>query len=443
MYNNLSDHRYRIVFPGGEIVYEPLRGLITDPIKKQSVSLPSRRKFSVFSEQPGSGKFHINDFSPICLTIYPSHHCNLNCTYCYIPKKDTYPNAFIEPAMVKSGAQLVASNCIKRKLPFVAGFHGGNEPLLHPDKLEKYIEICESVARDSHLKFLPFCTTNGVISKDTAYWAAKRFYGITLSWDGPRDIHDAFRKDSSNNKTGQHVERTARIFAEQKCNTDTFLIRCTITSLSVAKMEDITKYFHGFGAKLIEFYPVFRNRELTFPDELIPDSHTFVYNFLKARNYGNSNGIKVMFSGSRLKDFHNRYCMILQDNLTITPDGFLTNCYYCTQNYDNTDNLYIYGKFNRKTNQLEFNNEKMNVLNKIYDSEINECLHCFNQFHCSHGCPDLCPMTGHYNIFTKPDCIREKWLGMAAILEEAGYLKQFKTKSAFLNFFQRIDYQEL
>ena len=443
MDNNSHSHRYQIIFQGGEIIYEPLKSQIIVNGKKQALFLLPKKKLSLFSGRLGIRDAHISDFNPICLTIYASHHCNLDCTYCYIPKKETYPNEFIDLSVVESGAKIVANNCVKQKIPFTVGFHGGNEPLLHPEKLEKYLAICNSVAIDNDLKFLPFCTTNGVISEDTAYWAAKKFYGISLSWDGPAEIHDAFRKDISNNKTSQHVERTARIFAEHKKNSDIFIIRCTVTSLSVDKMEEIARYFHGIGAKIVVFYPVFRNRDHPFSDKLIPEPQTFVYNFHKARKYGLANGLKVIFSGSRLKDFHNRFCSILQDNLTITPDGFLTNCFHHTQNYDNQDNLFLYGKFNTETNQLEYDRKKMKEIIKIYNSELNECTHCFNQFHCSHGCPDICSMTDHYSNIQQPDCIKEKWLGLAAILEKAGYIKEFKTKSEFIDFFQNITCHEL
>ena len=146
MINKLPNPEYLIKFPGGEILYQPLEGIILDLKKKQTLFLSQRREFSVLSKVLKKELVQGSDFNPVCLTVYPSHHCNLNCTYCYIPNKETYPDEFIDPAVVESGARIVAENCKRRNLPFVVGFHGGNEPLLHPEKLEEYLTIIKSEA---------------------------------------------------------------------------------------------------------------------------------------------------------------------------------------------------------------------------------------------------------------------------------------------------------
>ncbi|MBN2215677.1 MAG: hypothetical protein JW723_15720 [Bacteroidales bacterium] len=439
----LPDHRYQISFPGGNLIYQPLEGLIIDTVKNRSFLIRNKRTFSIIQSKPEREEKSVSDFKPVCLTIYASHQCNMNCTYCYIAGKDAYPDEFIDPVVVKSAAGIVAKNCKDRELPFVVGFHGGNEPLLHPEKLEDYLSICESVADKYKLKLISSCTTNGVISEDTAQWAVKRFSRIALSWDGPPAFHDIYRKDCSNNPTCNKVEKTARIFSDMKKETGGFIIRCTITSLSVDKMPELTGYFYQAGVKIVEFYPVFMNRGQTFSDELIPEQYTFVYHFLKARRYGLARGMKVLFAGSRLHDFHNRYCMILQDNLTVTPDGYLTNCYHHTQNYSNRDNLYFYGRFDESTRVMEFNLPKWNSILKKYETELSVCVNCFNQFHCSHGCPDICPFEDNYNIDIQPDCIKEKWLGLAAVLERTGYLRDFENKEDFFDFFQNISSRRL
>ena len=180
-------------------------------------------------------------------------------------------------------------------MPFVAGFHGGNEPLLYPGELERYLEICRNVARKYDLEFQSYCTTNGVIPESTARWAAANFYGITLSWDGPPEIHDAYRRDKYHKITSKRVERTARIFTEMKGVSGNFKIRCTVTSLSAGKLEEIVRYFKTAGTGIVEFYPLFQNKDRTLPRELIPDPALFVWSFLKARVYGSLNGIRTFF----------------------------------------------------------------------------------------------------------------------------------------------------
>jgi len=384
-----------------------------------------------------------DDYKPNCLTIYPSHQCNLNCTYCYIPQKEIYPDEYIRPEIVESGARIVADNCMKRKLSFVVGFHGGNEPLLHQEKIEEYLTICRKVAVEHNLKFIPHCTTNGVIPEETAKWASKSFSRMTLSCDGPPDLNDAYRKDRNNNPTSHLVEGNARIFSQSLNGKDRFLIRCTISSLSVERMVEIVRYFQTWGVKVIEFYPVFRSKTPTFPDDLIPDSRLFVYHFMKAKHYGMQNGMKILFPGTRVYDFHSRFCMLLQDNLTLTPDGYITNCYHCTQNYSGEENALLYGKYCNSDHVLELDKEKINGLYKIYINELLECKTCFNQFHCSHGCPEICPFEERYTNTINPDCDMEKWISLAFIINQAGYIKEFEGTTECSDFFENVKYWKI
>jgi len=438
-----TDNRFRIVFPGGEIIYRPSEGIITDMLRKRSISLPGKRNFSLFSAARDKKEFRANDYKPVCLTIYTSHICNLNCSYCYIPGKGKYSQEFIDPAVVKAGAELIANNCKEKDLPFIAGFHGGNEPLLYPSLVGNYLNICKSEATRNNLDFLSFCTTNGVIPESTAIWAAENFHGITISWDGPPEIHDAYRKDRSDEPTCKRVEKSAGIFSRLKKTHGIFRIRCTVTRQSVEKLEEITRYFSKAGVKNVEFYPVFQNNDHILPPEIFTDPVKFVYFFLRARSYGMKNGMDISFSGARLNEYHNRFCMILQDNLTVTPDGYITNCYYHTHKWGQEDDLFFYGKYNSIKKTLEFDHEIIDKLIDKYSKDPVVCSECFNQFHCSHGCPDICPFNDQYNITLKPDCLREKWLGLAWILENAGYLKDFYNEAEFADYFHHITFERI
>jgi uncharacterized protein len=443
MKKSVKLHQYEIIFQGGKIVYQPLDGRIIDLIKKRTIDLPAKRKISLHINTNKKRDPAVSEFRPVCLTIYASHQCNLNCTYCYIPDKELYPIRFIEPTMVEAGAQFVAKNCKERNLPFILGFHGGNEPLLHPGKIESFIQICKTIARTNNLEFLSFCTTNGVIPESTAKWAAERFHGISLSWDGPSELHDAYRKDKLKVNTSLHVERSAGIFTELMRSPKMLKTRCTITSSSVERMEELTSYFGKARFKSIEFYPVFENNDRQLPQELIPDPGKFVYYFLKAKSFGDAHGIRVSFSGSRITDYHGRYCMVLQDNLTITPDGYLTNCFYHTQNYKKQYNPFFYGKCLTDKIQLHIESMKLYQTFKVAVSRLTECLDCFNRYHCSQGCPSVCPFEKNYHESVIPGCTKEKWLGLAAILEFAGYLKPFGDESAFFDFFSNISYTRI
>jgi hypothetical protein len=83
-----------------------------------------------------------------------------------------------------------------------------------------------------------------------------------------------------------------------------------------------------------------------------------------------------------------------------------------------------------------------NILTMI-DAGPSTCSDCFNQFHCSLGCPDVCPFDDQFHPDIRPDCIKEKWLGLAGLLELSGHLTPFASESDFLDFFHRISSQRM
>jgi hypothetical protein len=174
-----------------------------------------------------------------------------------------------------------------------------------------------------------------------------------------------------------------------------------------------------------------------------PDPEKFVYHFLRARSYGEANGMRVSFSGARINDIHNRYCMILQDNLTATPDGYLTNCFYHTQNCNHEDSQFLYGRYSTSSKNLEVDHVRLDMILKEYGPGLSVCSDCFNQFHCSMGCPEICPFKDQYHEDLQPDCIKEKWLGVAGLLEKAGLLGEFTTESAFLEYFHNLTFERI
>lgn len=440
---NKAFHHYRIMFPDGEIIYSPLEGQILNTSTRDKIRIDSQSRFGYNAAYMEDRTFRYPEFKPNCLTIYSSHQCNLNCGYCYIPLKDTYPNELIKLEFVEEGAKTVAGNCRIRKTPFILGFHGGNEPLLNPEFLNSCISICERESASNGVELLPFCTTNGMVSEEVIQWAAKRFYGITVSWDGPPDIHNHYRRDKNNSDTYEQVLKSVKILMGQQSSREQVLIRCTITSNSVDRMEEITRFFSRYGIKTIEFFPVFQNKLNLLEGSVIPDAEAFVFSFLRAKKAARSLGVQVLYSGSRIFDFHNRFCGILQDNLTLTPDGCLTNCYHHTLLDHQEMFPFFYGNFNQSEGVIAFNEEVFQRISDSYRKELYACRNCFNQFHCSHACPQLCPFEEGYQVTLQPACKKEVWISLAALLELSNCLPSFHDKAECSEFFKHISITSL
>jgi uncharacterized protein len=97
--------------------------------------------------------------------------------------------------------------------------------------------------------------TNGILLDDA--WC--RFFHennflIGLSMDGPRELHDHYRKDKGGKGTFDRVLAAARLLQAHKVE---FNILCTVNSKNAARPLDVYRFFRDeLGAHYIQFIPI-------------------------------------------------------------------------------------------------------------------------------------------------------------------------------------------
>lgn len=401
------------------LAYDPINGAIENLHSSDSTKL-GQRKHNPFFMAPNFSQPSIQaKFKPNCLSLFTSNTCNLACRYCYSPDKETLPNDHINLSAVKAAAKWVAQNCASQHLPFVLGFHGGNEPLLNPELITECTEICRTEAKKQNLKLLTFCTTNGVISEETALWAAQTFYGLRLSWDGPPEIQNKHRIKRNGNSTSEQVENSAKIFLNPENGLQELIVRTTITKDSVDSMPEIIAYFSKRGVRYVDVYPVFQDLNHSYNQNFTPKAGAFVRGFIQAKTVAKQHHLNMLFAGSRLTDFHDKHCLIFQNNLAITPDGYLTACLLATHNKNNQHEKFIYGYYDETLDRLVIDWETLARMYRVLLKPYGQCQGCFNLNHCAKHCPAQCPLQMNAESDAKIECKIEKWIGLYNILEAA------------------------
>jgi uncharacterized protein len=407
---------FRIVWKKDVLDYFPLTGEIRVADKEQggvrSVYLRRSKKGAASSGNTSS------EFKPFCLTFYLGHGCNLDCTYCYVADKATLPRFSINDDAIRRASQAVASNAAERNKPMVVGFHGGTEPLMQPALIQHILEICAAAAKEHPVAMIRHTTTNGVIPADVALWAAQTFEAITLSWDGPADIHDRYRLTVDGGATHARTQATAAIFTGPESRIGQLKVRATVSKYGVSRLVEIVRYFHRAGIRRAEFYPIFTTAKDDSLLQMSPAREEFVGNFLAARRWGQSNGMEVIYAGTRLEDLHDKFCTIFQDNLTITPDGALTACFKRTHNRNAENDRWMIGAIDGQDSQPVVSQRRVVGLNVLLGAPWPQCRECFNRFHCAKGCPDVCPISDPAEKTF--DCTIEKSIGLANLLTAAG-----------------------
>ena len=431
----MCERTYQIEHDDFLIKYDPLAGTVSE--MKGTTVVTRAQKTPRYNHRniDASRGSPVGTFKPNCLTIYPNHKCNLSCDYCYASSRRNLPQKDIAKAAVHAAAEFVAGNCRKTGRPLVLGFHGGNEPLLSRTLVDACIACCKKVADEHNLQMFCFCTTNGVVDRATAEWAGRTFHGITLSWDGSQATHDRHRRDRNNRPTFDVVKGTADVF--RKMNVPQLTVRVTVTSDSVSRLCTTTQYFGDLGFNTVQAYPVFPDGKGCLDKELAVDPADFVFNFLKARTWARGRNMKLLFSGTRWDDYHDRFCMLNQDNLTMTPDGFVTACFLATHNFEGENDRYMYGRYDASKDELSIDWQKLGDLSDSINRTNFQCDNCFNQYHCAKNCPSICPLSAS-ELESEFDCTIFKWIGLANIIEAARHVLNPNTREECMEYFKRV-----
>lgn len=129
---------------------------------------------------------------PFELTLVVTHHCNLNCIYCYEHNKTNKKRMSFTIAQNTLQHYLTTGTYDEIRIGFIGG-----EPLLEFDLIK---DICEWVWSNKwNKKFIFYATTNGTImTSEMRNWFTnhRQYFWLTLSLDGTRETHNRNRCNS-------------------------------------------------------------------------------------------------------------------------------------------------------------------------------------------------------------------------------------------------------
>jgi uncharacterized protein len=337
-------------------------------------------------------------FSPECLTLYMNNECNLRCVYCYTDASQG-PASRLDLETVVAAAEMVAENCRRKDIPFYVVIHGGGEPTLQLERIDRVMACLEAVAARHEVQLFRYIATNGVLPEGKAHWLARRFDLIGLSCDGPAAIHDSQRAGRDGRGTLHLLERTAHVLQEEGCRLH---VRATITRASLHRQTEIADYIcQKFLPEEIHFEPVYRCGKVKAAECLsVEHADTFVSHFLKARSVAQGNSVPLLSSGTRPGSLHGPYCNLFRHVINLVPgdgvEGFTsaiaTACFKLTSAAQVQETGAAIGALDRGTGRFEIDDRRIQALFPQLSAIMPECRSCFNRYHCAGECPDRCPL---------------------------------------------------
>jgi uncharacterized protein len=181
--------------------------------------------------------------------------CNLNCAYCFFLKKeglylgsDFRMSDEVHEAYIK---QLFEAHHVPQ---VTVAWQGGEPTLMGLDFFRRSVELQKKYAKPGTRIENTF-QTNGILLNDE--WC--QFFGennflIGLSLDGPKELHDFYRKDKAGNGTFDRVMRAAKLLQKHKVE---FNILCTVNSKNADHPLDVYRFFRDqLGTHYIQFIPI-------------------------------------------------------------------------------------------------------------------------------------------------------------------------------------------
>lgn len=329
-------------------------------------------------------------FEPVCLTIYPGSQCNLRCTYCYASPSRARAQR-LDSSAIRTAGEYVIANCLKRGVPFTTVFHGGGEPGLFRDLIDRALDELGETAAAEGVAIFRYVATNGVLPAARARWLAQRFDTVGLSCDGPERFQSVQRPTWSGGSTTPCVERTAKVVRSQGTPLH---VRVTITSRTLLHQGEITQYLcERLRPDEIHIEPLYVGGRAGSRASLLPEqATTFVDGFVQARGVAAAFGIPVQTSGSRLSEIHGPYCNVLRDVLQVVPGGVATTCFKTGNAAEAVTQRTTLGGCGNDGNALTLDIGRITRLRGLLSRWPAGCQDCFNRFHCTHGCPDSCPL---------------------------------------------------
>lgn len=215
------------------------------------------RKDPLSHDTGGSSVLH----SAKTFIIELTEECNFRCRYCVFDEENHQERNHSETSVSIECAKNQLERFYKRtdgEDAYVI-FYGG-EPLLEFGKIKELVSFGNKI---SHGVFKYSLTTNGVLlTRDKVDFLLQNDFLITVSIDGPQEIHDEMRISKNGKGTHKIIEENLRrVFVEKKSFfLKNIIINCTISS--ELHIDKINHYFSSsdiFSGKEIRFATILQN----------------------------------------------------------------------------------------------------------------------------------------------------------------------------------------
>ncbi len=181
--------------------------------------------------------------------------CNIDCTYCFFLSKEAlYPNdkhRMSDATLEAYIRQLLESH---RTPQVTLAWQGGEPTLMKLDFFRRAVELTEKHRRSGQTVQHAFQTNGMLLDHDWCAFFKQHNFLIGLSVDGPRELHDTYRRDRRQQGTFDRVMQGWRHLRRHGVE---FNILCTVNAANQDHGRAVYRFFRDeLGAQWIQFIPI-------------------------------------------------------------------------------------------------------------------------------------------------------------------------------------------
>jgi uncharacterized protein len=181
--------------------------------------------------------------------------CNLDCAYCFfLAKEALYPG--VRPRMSDAVLERYIRQLIEaHRTPEVTiAWQGGEPMLMGLEFFRRAVELAKRHARPGMTVRHTIQTNGTKINGDWARFFAANGFLVGLSIDGPRELHDAYRRDKAGRPTFDRVMRSLAALREHGVEWN------ALTTVHAANQDHAVEVYRFLrdecGCRFIQFIPI-------------------------------------------------------------------------------------------------------------------------------------------------------------------------------------------
>jgi uncharacterized protein len=322
----------------------------------------------------------------------PTNECNFRCKYCFVEdEKRKFNPVHMTQDTAEKGLEVFAK-LTEDAEEISISFYGG-EPLLNADVVYSSMRYVRALERKGAFKRPVDMTllTNGALVDDITIEAVLETQTkVSISLDGPENLHNAARKDVVGNNTFDEALAAYRMLQEAGVTPG---ISCTISRFNVEHIEEIVDFIvnelrppgigfnillptinggnpldvsHEFAAsQLIVAFKTFREKGI-YEDRMMRRVRPYVEN-----------------------GFHFKDCMGVGGQIVLTPEGRIGPC----QAFLGLDEFFpltvdtLHSQLSTITSEDIYEDILFDEWRHRFPLNMEQCVDCFAIAVCGGGCP--------------------------------------------------------